>query len=73
MVALKELFIAQRNYFSILSRHNLLFNLNINKDREKMAKKNTGKEYELLTQRIYQAIVDGDYRDANFRNIQVAA
>ena len=36
-----------------------------------MAKKNTGKEYELLTQRIYQAIVDGDYRDANFRNIQV--
>lgn len=36
-----------------------------------MAKKNTGKEYELLTQKIYQAIVDGDYQDANVRNIQV--
>lgn len=33
--------------------------------------KNTGKDLELITQKIYQAIVDAEYPDATFRNIQV--
>lgn len=33
--------------------------------------KNTGKDLEIITQKIYQAIVDGDYQDTGFRNIQV--
>lgn len=33
--------------------------------------KNTGKDLELITQKIYQAIIDGDYQDKNFRNIKV--
>ncbi|MBE6981552.1 MAG: restriction endonuclease [Ruminococcaceae bacterium] len=33
--------------------------------------KNTGKDFEVITQKIYQAIIDGDYQVENLHNIQV--